>query len=94
MIEYHFPAGHKRPMLITVDLQIPDAQHGSGLLGNIDHFRPLATQRVHDSLEHAAVRVSGPDDDNLFHRMLIPLYAKRESRKHGPPFALLIALVL
>ena len=62
MIELHFPPPAMRhPALLVMDLQIPDVQHGSGQIGYIDHLCPFTLQRVHDGLEHAAVRILRPE---------------------------------
>ena len=33
----------------------------------MDHFRPLALQRIHDCLKYTAVRVGSSDDDDFVH---------------------------
>ena len=92
MIELHFPAGHEHPALLVMDLQIPDTQHGSRLLDNIDHLCPFTLQRIHDGLEHATVRIGSPDNDNFIHDFT-PNGKGRRPPARPPPFAVLTILV-
>ena len=50
-----------------INLQFSDAQHGGGRGVDMDHFRPLALQRIHDCLKYTAVRVGSSDDDDFVH---------------------------
>ena len=77
------PCFEHRPA-VRVDLYIPKGEDIVRRRGHFNNFRSPSPERIHDGLEHTAVRVSGPDDDNLFHRMLIPLYAKRERPQARP----------
>ncbi len=57
-----------------------------------DHLRPFAIQHVHDGLEHAAVRVGGPDNDDFIHDFT-PNGKGRRPPARPPPFAVLTILV-
>ena len=92
MVEVYFLACHEHAPVLVIDLQLSDTQHGGDWGSDADHLRHFAIQRVHDSLEHAAARVSGPDNDDFIHDFTPNGKGRRPSAR-PPPFAVLTILV-
>ena len=92
MVEVYFLACHEHAPVLVIDLQLSDTQHGGDRGSDADHLRPFAIQHVHDGLEHAAVRVGGPDNDDFIHDFT-PNGKGRRPPARPPPFAVLTILV-